>query len=57
MCSCYHVNAKKKVKDFLSEVVLPELTCRFCGHSWKPRTEIPFKCPGCGKILKKEAKA
>lgn len=29
------------------EKVLTELECRFCGHTWWPRTVSPKKCPRC----------
>jgi len=30
------------------EITITTLTCKRCGHTWKPRTEnLPSDCPKC----------
>lgn len=31
------------------------LECGMCGHKWRPRVEVPKKCPKCYNPIKKRS--
>jgi len=34
--------------DNVTEIKLPTLTCKRCGHDWHPKKQsMPTVCPGC----------
>jgi len=35
----------ERTRSMEIEIILPELKCERCGHTWNPRVKVPKVCP------------